>query len=166
MRDFKEGFNSLFCWRAMRHGDKTRRKRSRLLPFSHFFFSSDPPGFAWRTGVGLGRGGGVGWDGGDFSVDTPSPSVAHLARFPAFLPPGASRLSVPSARPSSADAQAVCQAQRRHVDGGLCPEIKQYAVTRGEEGNGGRGWAAREVTMTANIKPTKTNTATSAAGPS
>lgn len=63
-------------------------------------------------------------------VGTPSPSVAHLARVPP--PPscgGASRLGVPSAL-SSADA--VRQAAKRHVDGGLCPEIKQYAMTGGK----------------------------------
>lgn len=150
LRDFKEGFNSLFRWRASRHGDKTRRKTVAFAAFLAFSFFE---------AIHLAHGG---WVGGDFSVDTPSPSVAHLARFPAFLPSG----GLSALRPSSADALAVCQAARRHVDGGLCPEIKQYAVTRGEGGHGGRGWAAREVTMTANIKPTKTNTATSAAGPS
>lgn len=67
-------------------------------------------------------------------VSTPSPSVAHLVGLPASSLRGASRLSIPSALPS---ADAVCQAAKRHVDGGLCPEIKQYAVTRREVGRGG-----------------------------
>lgn len=76
MRDFKEGFNSLFRWRASRHGDKTRCKTVAFAAFLAFSFFE---------AIHLAHGG---WVGGDFSVDTPSPSVAHLARFPAFLPSG------------------------------------------------------------------------------
>lgn len=128
---------------------KLRHTRRNQLAAACLVVRSDPPGFGRRVRR---------WKVARHTLSfccTPSPP-----------PPRREEAALSARHPiGSSLADAVCQAAKRHVDGGLCPEIKQYAVTRRETGRRG-GVAVGEVTMTANIKPTKTNTPTSAAGPS